>query len=41
MSNGQPKVESVNKYPEIIEPAAQANVFGTVVMLGRPDALAV
>src|SRR5215471_4328036 len=31
--NGQPKVERVSRYPEIIEPAAQAKVFGTAVML--------
>src|SRR5271169_1302360 len=33
MSSGQPKLERVSKYPEIIAPAAQAKVFGTAVML--------
>src|SRR6516225_6904279 len=40
MSSGQPKLESVNSQPEIIDPAAQAKVFGTAVMLaaaGRSD----
>ena len=33
MSSGQPKFESVSKYPEISEPAAHAKVFGTAVRL--------
>src|SRR5215469_14231988 len=33
MSSGHPNAESVSRYPEIIEPAAQAKVFGTAVML--------
>src|SRR6516225_5784347 len=33
ISSGQPKVESVKSQPEIIEPAAQAKVFGTAVIL--------
>src|SRR6516225_7289523 len=40
ISSGQPNAESVKRYPEGIEPAAQAKVFGTAVTLaaaGRSD----
>src|SRR5215470_2757468 len=33
ITSGQPKLERVKRYPEIIEPAAHAKVFGTAVML--------
>src|SRR5215469_1544470 len=33
MSSGHPNAESVRRYPEIIEPAAQANGLGAAVML--------
>src|SRR5882672_11074093 len=33
INNGQPNVDNVSRYPEISEPAAQAKVFGTAVML--------
>src|SRR5437764_10467688 len=40
--SGQPKPDSVSKYPEMIEPAAQANVLGTELTLaaaGRSSGL--
>src|SRR5262245_41713897 len=33
VTSGQPKPESDSRYPEIIDPAAQANVLGTAVTL--------
>src|SRR5437870_10559496 len=33
MRSGQPKLDSVSRYPEISDPAAQAKVFGTAVTL--------
>src|ERR1700692_1225652 len=42
ISSGQPKPDSVSRYPEMIEPVAQANVLGTDVTLaaaGRSSGL--